>query len=55
MTDNTRTPLTGDPEIDALVAEIEGCLDRWGLLIEEQQQIAHMMLDLAAIDEEFLP
>ncbi len=54
MDDTTRT-LTGDSEIDALVAEIEGCLDRWGLLIEEQQQIAHKMLDLAAIDAEFLP
>lgn len=53
--DDTPAPLTGDLEIDALLAEIEGCLDRWGLLIEEQQQITRRLGDLAAIDAEFLP
>ncbi len=54
MDDTTRTLPTGDPEVDALLAEIDGCLAEWGRLIEAQQQIAHKMLDLAAIDEEFL-
>ena len=54
MTD-APAPLTGDPEIDALLAEIDGCLDRWGLLIEEQLEITRRLGDLAAIDEEFLP
>ena len=52
MTD-TPAPLTGDPEIDAIVAEIEDTLDRWGLLIEEQLEITRRLGDLAAIDEEF--
>jgi hypothetical protein len=53
MDDTTRTPLTGDPEIDALVAEMEDSLERWGLLIEEQLETAHQLADLAALEEEF--
>lgn len=52
MTD-TPAPLTGDPEINAIVAEIEDTLDRWGLLIEEQLETAHRLADLASIGEEF--
>lgn len=54
MTD-TPAPLTGDSEVDALLAEIEGCLDRWDLLIDEQLEITRRLGDLAAINAEFLP
>ena len=53
MTDPHRTLPTGDPEIDALVAEIEDTLDRWDLLIEEQLEITRRLGDLAAIEGEW--
>ncbi|WP_216915951.1 MULTISPECIES: hypothetical protein [unclassified Synechococcus] len=51
---DTPAPLTGDPEIDALLAEIDGCLAEWDLLIDEQLEITRRLGDLAAIDAEFL-
>jgi hypothetical protein len=49
----TRNLPTGDAEIDALFVEIEAALEEWGLLIDEQLQLAHQLRDLAAIDEEW--
>lgn len=61
MTNPTRTPrtesvtgpLTGDPEVDALFAEIDGLLEEWDQLIDEQLATARRLRDLAAIEEEW--
>lgn len=56
MADHT-APLTGapigDPEIDAIFAEIDELLKEWDSLIDEQLATAERLRDLAAIEEEF--
>ena len=61
MTNHTRTPqkesitgpLTGDPEVDAIFAEIDVLLEEWDQLIDEQLATAQRLRDLAAIEEEW--
>jgi hypothetical protein len=53
MTDPTRTPLTGDAAVDALIVEAEAILEQWGQLLEEQLAAAENLLNAIAIEEEW--
>lgn len=46
-------PPTGDPEVDAIFAEIEVLFEEWDQLIDEQLATAHRLRDMAAIEEEW--